>query len=172
MAWTSVDFILNQRMNPYHQWREEIYTATKQASGMSPNSVGLKDKYVFVKSTVLIKNPPFYNGDIVEKRDHHHDFRIAIWPPYRLLSGAGMHAFGWEYHNWFEILCLNVDYERGCSFLLDKCVILVEHISTVILDTKTCITVRKLINAPSPCEVIIGGHNKTLIIDSLSAEKI
>ena len=42
MAWTSVDFILNQRLNPYHQRREEIYTATKHANGMSPNSVGLK----------------------------------------------------------------------------------------------------------------------------------
>ena len=71
----------------------KIYIATKQASGVSPNSVGLKDKYVFVKSTVLIKNPPYYNGDIVEKRDHHY-FRIAIWPPYRLPSGAGMHGFG------------------------------------------------------------------------------
>ena len=60
---------------------------------MNPNSVGLKDKYVFVKSTVLIKNPPYYNGDIVEKRDHH-DFTMAIWPPYRLLSGADMHDFG------------------------------------------------------------------------------
>ena len=60
---------------------------------MGPNSIGLKDKCVFVKSTVLIKNPPYYNGDIVEKRDHH-DSRMAIWPPYRLLSGAGMHAFG------------------------------------------------------------------------------
>ena len=59
---------------------------------MSPNSVGLKDKYAFVKSTVLIKNPPCYNGDIVEKRDHH-DFRMAMWPPYRLLSGAGMCGF-------------------------------------------------------------------------------
>ena len=59
----------------------------------------------------------------------------------------------------------------GLFFLLGKCVILVEHNSTVVLDTKYCITVRKLINAPSPCEVIIGGYNKTLIIDSLSAEK-
>ena len=79
----------------YHQWREEIYTATKQASGMSPNSVGLRDKYVFVKSTVLIKNPPYYNGDIVEKKIT----TISEWPPYRLLSGAGMYGFGWEYHN-------------------------------------------------------------------------
>ena len=95
VAWTSVDFILNQRLNPYHQRREEIYTATKQANGMSPNSVGLKDKYtyVFVKSTVLIKNPPYYNEDIVEKRDHH-DFRMATWPPYRLLSGACMCYIG------------------------------------------------------------------------------
>ena len=98
VAWTSVDFILNQRLNPYHQRRKEIYTATKQATGMSPNSVGLKDKYVFVKSTVLIKNPPYYNEDIVEKSDHH-DFRMAIWPPYRLLSGAGMLDLGWQYHN-------------------------------------------------------------------------
>ena len=60
---------------------------------MSSNSVGLKDKYVYVKSAVLIKNPPYYNGDIVEKSDHH-DFRMAIWPPYRLLSSAGMHGFG------------------------------------------------------------------------------
>ena len=73
MAWTSVDFILNQRLNPYHQRREEIYTAKKQPNGKSPNSVGLKDKYVFVKSTVLIKNPPYYNGDIVEKRDKKRD---------------------------------------------------------------------------------------------------
>ena len=36
---------------------------------MSPNSLGLKDKYVFVKSTVLIKNPPYYNGDIVENKE-------------------------------------------------------------------------------------------------------
>ena len=68
VAWTSVVFILNQRLNPYRKRREEIYTATKQANGMSPNSVGLKDKYVFVKSTVLIKYPPYYNGDIVEKK--------------------------------------------------------------------------------------------------------
>ena len=60
---------------------------------MSPKSVGVKNEYFFVKSTVLIKNPPYYNGDIVEKRDHH-DFRMAIWPPYRLLSGACMHGFG------------------------------------------------------------------------------
>ena len=32
VAWTSVDFILNQRLNPYHQWREEIYPATKRAN--------------------------------------------------------------------------------------------------------------------------------------------
>ena len=98
MAWTSVDFIFNQSMSRYHQRQEEMYTAKKQACGMSPNSVGLKDKHVFVKTAVLIWNPPYYNGDIVEKRDHH-DFRMAIWPPYRLLSGAGMHGFGWEYHN-------------------------------------------------------------------------
>ena len=91
VAWTSVAFILNQRLNPYHQRWEEIYTATKQTNGVSPNSVGLKDKYAFVKSTVLIKNPRYYNGDIVEKTDHH-DFRMAIWPPYRLLSGAGMYG--------------------------------------------------------------------------------
>ena len=103
---------------------------------MSPNSVGLKDKHVFVKTAVLIWNPPYYNGDIVEKRDHH-DFRMAIWSPYRLLSGAGMHGFGWEYHNSLEIVCLNVDYKRDCSFLLEICVILVEYISTVVLDTKT-----------------------------------
>ena len=78
-------------MNPHDQWRAEIYTATKQASGMSPNSVGLKYQYVFVKSTILIKNPPYYNGDIVEK-SYLQDFRMAIWPPYRLLSGAGMHG--------------------------------------------------------------------------------
>ena len=61
----------------------------------------------------------------------------------------------------------------GLFFSIGKCVILVEHISTVALDKKKyCITERKLINAPSPCEVIIGGYNKTLIIDSLSAEKI
>ena len=65
---------------------------------MNPNSVGLKDKHVFVKTAVLIWNPPYYNGDIIEKRNHH-DFRMAIWPPYRLFSGAGMHGFGWEYHN-------------------------------------------------------------------------
>ena len=171
MTWTSVDFIFDQSMSRYHQWREEMYTAKKQACGMSPNSVNLKDKHVFVKTAVLIWNPPYYNGDIVEKRGHH-DFRMAIWPPYRLISGAGMHGFGWEYHNYLEILCLNVDYERDCTFLLGKCVILVEHISTVLLDTKHCITVRKMINAPSPCEVIIGWHNKTLIIDSLSAETI
>ena len=125
------DVILNQGMSRYHQWREEMYTAKKQVCSMSPNSVGLK-----VKTAVLIWNPRYYNGDIVEKRDHH-DLRMAIWPPYCLLSGAGMHGFGWEYHNWLEILCWNVDYERGCSFLSGKCVILVEHISTVVLDTKT-----------------------------------
>ena len=54
MVWISVDFIFNQSMSRYHQWQEEMYTAKKQASGMSPNSVGLKDKYVFVKSAVLI----------------------------------------------------------------------------------------------------------------------
>ena len=59
---------------------------------------------------------------------------MAIWPPYRLRSCAGMHGFGWEYRDKMEILCLNVDYERGCSFLLGKCVILVEHINTVVLD--------------------------------------
>ena len=64
---------------------------------------------------------------------------------------------------------LDVDYERGCSFLLGKCVILVEHISTVVLDTKTLCYGK---DAPSPYEVIIGWHNKTSIIDSLSAEKI
>ena len=93
MAWTSVDSILNQSMSLYHQWREAMYTAKKQASGMSPNSVGLKTKYVFVKTAVLILNPPYYNGDIVEKGDHH-NFKMAIWPPYRLVSGAGMHGFG------------------------------------------------------------------------------
>ena len=45
VAWTSVDFILNQSMNRYHQWREEMYTAEKQACGMSSDSVGLKDEY-------------------------------------------------------------------------------------------------------------------------------
>ena len=54
MAGTSVDFILNQSMSRYHQWREQMYTAKKQASVMSPNSVGMKDKYVFVKTVVLI----------------------------------------------------------------------------------------------------------------------
>ena len=34
--------------------------------------------------------------------------RMAIWPQYPLLSGAGMHGFGWEYHNQLEILCLYV----------------------------------------------------------------
>ena len=52
--WTSVDFILNQSMSRYHQWREEMYTVKKQACGMSPNRVGLKDKHVFVKTTGLI----------------------------------------------------------------------------------------------------------------------
>ena len=37
---------------------------------MSPNSVGLKDKHAFVKTALLIWNPPYYNGDIVEKRYH------------------------------------------------------------------------------------------------------
>ena len=60
----------------------------------------------------------------------------------------------------------------GLFFSIGKCVILVEHISTVVLDTKILYYRRKLINAPSPREVIIGGYNKTLIIDSLSAEKI
>ena len=92
MAWTSVDFVLNQSMSRCHQWREEIYIAKRQACGMSPTSVGLKDKYVFVKTAVLIQNPPYYCGDIVEKR-YHHDFRMAIWPPYRLVSGADIHVF-------------------------------------------------------------------------------
>ena len=65
---------------------------------MSPNNVGLKDKSVFDKTAVLIWNPPYYYGYIVEKRAHH-DFRMAIWPPYRLVSGAGMHGFGSKYHN-------------------------------------------------------------------------
>ena len=30
----------------------------QQASGMSPNTIGLKDNYVFVKTAVLIWNPP------------------------------------------------------------------------------------------------------------------
>ena len=34
---------------------------------MSPNSIGLKNEYVFVKTDVLIWNPPYYYGDIVEK---------------------------------------------------------------------------------------------------------
>ena len=136
MAWTSVDFILNQSISRYHHWREEMHTAKKQACGVIPNSVGLKDKHVFVKTAVLIWNPPYYNGDIVEKRDHH-DFRMAIWPPCRLVSGADMHGFCWEYHNYLDILCLNVDYERECCFLLGKYFILVEHISTVVLDAKT-----------------------------------
>ena len=54
MAWTSVDFILNQSMSRYHQLREEMYTAKKQARGMNPNSVDVKDKHVFVKTAVLI----------------------------------------------------------------------------------------------------------------------
>ena len=56
----------------------------------------------------------------------------------------------------------------GLFFFIGKCVILVEHISTVVLDTKT-LYYRK---EADKCEVIIGWHNKTLIIDSLSAEKI
>ena len=44
-----------------------MYAAKKQASSMNPNSVGLKNKYVFVKTAVVIWNPPYYNGDIVEK---------------------------------------------------------------------------------------------------------
>ena len=52
---------------------------------MSQDSVGLKDKYVFVITTVLIWNPTYCYGDIVEK--NHHDFRMAKWPPwwYRLM---------------------------------------------------------------------------------------
>ena len=73
---------------------------------------------------------------------------------------------------WIYVQHVNVDCERGCSFQWGKCVILMEHISTVVLDTKTLYYHKELINALSPCEVIIGWHNKTLIIDSLSAEKI
>ena len=65
---------------------------------MSPNSTGLKEKYGFDKTVVLIWNPPYYYGDIVETRDHH-DLRMAIWPPYRLVSGAGKPGFGWESKN-------------------------------------------------------------------------
>ena len=35
---------------------------------MNPNSIGMKYKDVFVKTAVLIWNPPYYNGDIVEKK--------------------------------------------------------------------------------------------------------
>ena len=41
------------------------------------------------------------------------------------------------------------------------------YISTVVLDMKHCITVRKLINAPSPCEVIIGGVGLFVILPAL-----
>ena len=34
---------------------------------MTPNSFGLKDRYVFVEITVLVWNPPYYYGDIVKK---------------------------------------------------------------------------------------------------------
>ena len=102
---------------------------------MNPGNVGLKDKHMFAKTAVLIWNPPYYNGDIIEKRNHH-DLRMALWPPCHLLSGAGLHVYDWEYQKYLEI-CVNTDYERGCSFLLGKCVILVEHISTVLLDTET-----------------------------------
>ena len=135
VAWTSVDFILNKRLNPYHQRREEIYTATKQANGMSPNSVGLKDEYVFVKSTVLIKNPPYYNGDIVEKK------RSS-----RFQNGnmAAISSAFWCWHAWFWLriswLIGNIMFKcrlwMGLFFSIGKCVILVEHISTVVLDTK------------------------------------
>ena len=39
---------------------------------MTSNSIGLKDEYPFVQTTVLIFNPPYSSGDIVEEIDHHH----------------------------------------------------------------------------------------------------
>ena len=101
---------------------------------MSPNSVGLNDKYVFVKTVVLIWNTPYHNGDTVEKGDHH-DLRMAIWPPYRLLSGADMYGFGWEYHNWLEISCLNVDYERAVLFYCANVLYWWNNNKTLIVDS-------------------------------------
>ena len=57
------------------------------------------------------------------------------------------------------------------GFSIGKCVILVEHISTVVLYTKILYYRKEADKGPSPREVIISGYNKTLIIDSLSAEK-
>ena len=62
---------------------------------------------------------------------------MAIWPSYLLVSDAGMHGLGWEYHNQLEIIRLNIDDEWGYPFLLGECVVLVEHISAVVLDAKT-----------------------------------
>ena len=39
---------------------------------MNPNSIGLKDECVFVQTTVLILNPPYSSGDIVQEIGHHH----------------------------------------------------------------------------------------------------
>ena len=39
---------------------------------MTPNTIGFKDECVFVQTTVMILNPPYYSGDIVQEIDHHH----------------------------------------------------------------------------------------------------
>ena len=38
---------------------------------MTPNDIGLKEKYVLVQTTVVFLNPSHHSGDIVKGNDHH-----------------------------------------------------------------------------------------------------
>ena len=39
---------------------------------MTPNRISSKDKFAFVKTTVLFSNPSYYSGDNVEENYQHH----------------------------------------------------------------------------------------------------
>ena len=121
----------------------------------------------FAKTAVLIWNPPYCNGDIVEKKiitiSERQYGRQIIW----FLVLACMVLV----ENKFEILFKCGLWTR-LFFSIGQSFILVEHISTVVLDTKTLYYRKDVDKCPSTCEVIIGWHNKISIINSLSAEKI
>ena len=39
---------------------------------MTPNSIDFKDECIFVQTTILMENPPYYSRDIVQESVHNH----------------------------------------------------------------------------------------------------
>ena len=59
-----IDLPISEHDRHCHSDENKMYTGKKQLSKLTPNSFGLKDRCVFVQTTVPIWNPPHYNGDI------------------------------------------------------------------------------------------------------------